>query len=245
MSKQDLSGQSGEAAKVGRGNLVAHVADALRDRILSGYYPSGAKLPSEARLTDTYGVSRTVIREAVASLRSDGLVEPRQGAGVFVLDVDAAKLPPFHIVDREKISSVIEMIELRAAVEIEAAGLACLRRSPAQEDRIREIHRAFADKAREGLPTTDSDFEFHLAIADATSNPRFQEFLKLLGRNFIPRAALKADQREETSPDYLDQIVDEHRAILAAISEQNEEAGRQAMRRHLKGSQQRYRALLD
>lgn len=77
------------------GNLVAKVSEQLRRSIQAGEITPGTKLPSEARLTESFGVSRTVIREAIAALRADRLVEARQGAGVFVLEPQPPEAVPF------------------------------------------------------------------------------------------------------------------------------------------------------
>jgi DNA-binding FadR family transcriptional regulator len=211
--------------------------------ILSGAVPVGKKLPGELALAAGHGVSRTVVREAIAALRADGLVEARQGAGVFV----TAREPParaFQRLDPSRISSVIEMLELRAAVEIEAAALASERRSPAQAEAIREASDAIAARIAAGEPTTDADFAFHLAIAEATNNARFPEFLRMIGARLIPRRALREEGGEAAPADYLAQIQNEHRAIAEAIAARDEAAAREGMRVHLKGSQSRYRALL-
>lgn len=133
------------------GTLVVQVAEALRRAIQGGEYKPGDKLPSEARLTETHGVSRTVVREAIAALRSDGLVEPKRGAGVFVLEPAATPGLPFQNIDHARISSIIELLELRAAVEVEAAGLAATRRSPAQEEAIMDRHRAVGGCIAKGV----------------------------------------------------------------------------------------------
>ncbi len=226
-----------------RRNLVDVVGEQLRREIASGNLTPGEKLPSESGLTEQYKVSRTVIREAIASMRADGLVEVRHGVGVFVRSVR-----PLHAgllaADPGRISSIIEMLELRAAVETEAAGLAALRRSPAQEETILRCLQAFDAAIAGGLPTADADFRFHLAIADATGNPRFREFLDLTGQKMIPRSSLQDDATEVAPAAYLAQIQDEHRQIADAISDRDETAAREAMRLHLKGSQQRYRNLI-
>lgn len=226
------------------GTLVVQVANALRTAILGGEYKIGDKLPSEARLTEVHGVSRTVVREAIAALRSDGLVEPRRGAGVFVLEPVAAPGLPFQNVDHARISSIIELLELRGAVEVEAAALASTRRSPQQEEVILERHRAVGECIANGKPTSAADFALHEAIAEATSNPRFVEFIALMGQNAIPRAAL-AGANGEASQAYLAQIHEEHGRIVSAISNGDPQAAREAMRAHLQGSQRRYRALLQ
>jgi len=226
------------------GTLVVQVADILRKAIRAGQYEPGDKLPSEARLTEEHGVSRTVVREAIAALRSDGLVEPRRGAGVFVLEPVAAPGLPFPNVDHARISSIIELRELRAAGEVEAAGLAAVRRSPIQEEVILDRHRAVGACIANGEPTSAADFALHKAIAEATSNPRFVEFIALMGQNAIPRAAL-SDATGEVSQSYLSQIHEEHTRIVGAISNGDAEEAREAMRTHLLGSQRRYRALLQ
>ena len=234
-------------AKSTRPNLVDQVSAELRQLILAGELSVGDKLPSEATLTKKYDVSRTVIREALAALRSDGLVESKQGAGVFVIEEEISS-GSLAAVNPERISSVVEMLELRAAIEIEASGLAAIRRSPAQDDRLFELLESFINKARKGEPTTEVDREFHLAIATATNNPRFSELLGLMGESVIPRQSLQDDNlesnTERTSLEYLEQIHSEHLQIAEAISTRDEDSARNAMRKHLKGSQNRYRKLL-
>ena len=232
-----------DRSETGR-TLVETVREALRDQISAGRYPPGTRLPSEAQMTQEFSVSRTVIREAIASLRADGLVEPRQGAGVFVLAPPAPVDLPFQNIDFVRISSMIELLELRTAVEAEAAALAAQRRSPAQEERIigclREVDRA----ANAGELTVEADFALHLAIAEATNNPRFGDFLSMIGSNLIPRKVLTESDSEPVPREYLDVISAEHHEIVNAILDGDEDAARAAMRQHLKGSQARYRALL-
>lgn len=228
----------------GRRNLVSEVATGLRGRIEKGEFEVGDRLPSEAQLTEAYSVSRTVVREAIAALRADGLVEPRQGAGVFVLEPSIGIQRPFQILDVDKISSIIEMLELRTAVEIEAAALAATRRSPAQEEEIYEAEAKIRALAQTGEDTTEADFRLHRAIAVAANNPRFAEFLDLMGPSVIPRSALQASGAHRSPDSYISLISSEHRAIADAIVAGDADGARDAMRRHLKGSQQRYRNML-
>ncbi len=235
--QREANGQSGAT-------LVVQVANVLRNEIASGKYQPGEKLPSEARLTESHGVSRTVVREAIAALRSDGLVEPRRGAGVFVLQPMATQDLPFQNIDYARISSIIEVLELRAAVEVEAAGLAATRRSPAQEETILNLHHAVGACIAKEQPTSAADFALHTAIAEATNNPRFAEFMALIGQNAIPRSTL-ADTEGQTAKPYLQQLHEEHGRIVGAILNGNADEAREAMRVHLQGSRRRYRALLQ
>ena len=241
-----MSNQAKTDGGAAGGSLTTRLAETLRRAIAAGQFPPGSKLPSESRLTEAHGVSRTVVREAIAALRADRLVEARQGAGVFVLEGAAPSPAPLLLrnVDHERVSSMIELLELRTAVEVEAAGLAALRRSPAQEEVILERHYAVRACFEAGRPTSEADFALHLAIAEATNNPRFREFLALIGKTVIPRAALRNDDSEADQAAYINLILKEHEEIVAAISGGDEDGAREAMRRHLRGSQARYRALL-
>lgn len=225
-----------------RAPRAALLADDLRRRVLSGVIAIGGKLPSEAALTRAHGVSRTVVREAIAGLRAEGLVASRQGAGVFVIADGSGPDGAFQDVDPDKISSIIEMLELRAAVEVEAAALAARRRSATQEDAIFNACDAMEALVRGGAPSAPGDYAFHLAVVEAANNPRFAQFLDLIGLGVIPRAGLQ-EARPSAAP-YLAQIMAEHRAIADAIAAGDENTAKAAMRTHLDGSQQRYRNML-
>lgn len=225
-----------------KGNLTVALADELRALIHGGKMQPGERLPTEQAMVRRFSVSRTVVREAVAALRADGLVEPRQGSGVFVLKPPAPRFGVAPLTDeRAQLSDIIETIELRAAVEIEAAGLAATRSSPAQRARIQESSDRLGRLIESGDDAIDTDFEFHLRVADGTNNPRFSAFLGHLGRNAIPR--LKAPNRLAQKQTYLRQIQQEHQTIVEAIELGSTDQAREAMRRHLKGSQSRYERL--
>lgn len=243
MNSEDMSRSRARNRPV-RANLVQKLAASLREDILSGAYQLGAKLPSEAALTESHEVSRTVVREAIASLRSDGLVEARQGAGVFVISQSMPSSSMLKSFSPNKISSIIELLELRTAVEVEAAALAAKRRSPAQEGAILEACGEMRALIEVGESTVEADFEFHMAIAAATNNRRFSEFLELMGNRVIPRQRLESSEEEAATRRYLQQILAEHEKICRAISDQDEKGARDAMRLHLEGSGNRYRELL-
>lgn len=246
MSEARIETGNGRGRPLGKRkvNLTARVSEGLRNAIVSGAVAIGEKLPSEASLTTEYKVSRTVVREAIALLRADGMVESRQGSGLYVVSRGAIAVPVFPAVDQSRISSMIEFLELRAAVEIEAAGLASQRRSPAQEEAIFEGCEAIEATIEAGGATAEDDFRLHLKIADATNNVRFREFLEMVGARLIPRRALQDGQVENTPAHYLEQIQKEHRTIAEAISQRDEARARDAMRGHLQGSRDRYRQLL-
>lgn len=221
---------------VGR-SLVAQIAASLRRDIDAGKFKPGDKLPSENDLTRLHSVSRAVVREAVAILRSEGLLEARRGVGVFVTNAEL-KGAPFSGLSLERISSVIELLELRAACETEAAGLAAARRSPSQMEAIIDLHRQIGANLEKGLSTRDADFAFHLAIAQATQNRRFSELLQLIKPGII----LSRGQSGNLSMN--PNLQEEHGRIVNAIFAGGPTGAREAMSTHLQGSLARYKALL-
>ncbi|WEX74454.1 FadR family transcriptional regulator [Sinorhizobium numidicum] len=231
--------------RTSRKSFASHVADALRGQIEAGFYAPGDKLPTEPALIERFGYSRTVIREAIAALRADGLVESRQGAGVFVIGPKPADEGLKLFTDEtSKISDIIEELELRIGIEVEAAGLAAARSSPAQEAEILAQVDKFAELAAQGKPTDEADFQFHMAIAAATNNARFKAFLEHVGRRMIPRVKFKTVMGGVDPLPSRDQpILEEHREIADAILARDPDKAREAMRRHLVTGIKRYRAL--
>jgi GntR family transcriptional repressor for pyruvate dehydrogenase complex len=226
-------------------NLTAELVDLLTREITSGKLAPGSRLLTEQEMMATFGVSRTVVREAVSALRSEGLVLTRQGVGAFVA-ADAQKRP-FRIAPAEakSVGEVLRVMELRMGVEIEAAGLAADRRSAKHLAKI-EAELAKIDAAIErGEAAIEADFEFHRAIAAATANPHFESFLGYLGHYIIPRQSVRIEKfgRDEQAA-YLRKVQREHRAISTAIAKRDAEAARDAMRAHLSNSIARYQSFV-
>jgi GntR family transcriptional regulator, transcriptional repressor for pyruvate dehydrogenase complex len=227
-----------------RQNLTQKVVISLRQRIEGGTLKPGDKLPTEHKLIEEFGVSRTVIREAISALKADKLVDSRQGAGVFILEpVKKDETLALLSENPKTIASVIESLELRAAVEIGATELAAQRCSPAQEAEIYAKYNAFKAKVTAGELSEKEDFAFHVAIAEAANNKRFADFLMLLGRNTIPRSELRVKANLKQDPELEKRILSEHLEIMEAIAERNPLKAGQAMRVHLTQGAERYRAL--
>lgn len=222
-----------------RESLSSQLKKQILQKIDDKVYLPGERIPSESDLCAEFGVSRTVVREAVASLRADGVLKSRQGIGVFV--DDAPRLQPFEIspLPDAAVQEILQILELRLSVELEAAAMAAERRS---DEQLAEIGDALARLSAEGAGQSGPmDFEFHLAIARATNNPYFEKFLTFLGPQIIPRLRVNAIGGKARTGAYNDKLQDEHRAILDAIEAQDPAAARDAMRRHLSGSLMRYR----
>lgn len=220
-------------------SLAQELVDVLGERIREGQLAPGDKLPTEAAVMAEFGVSRTVVREAISKLQAAGLVETRHGVGTFVVGPGQAsfRITPEQL---ETLRDVIAVLELRIGLETEAAALAAMRRSEAHLQSMRLALDEFAAAVGEGRDAVAPDFAFHLEIARATQNAHFAELLSSLGAKIIPRARL-ADESSEDLKAYLLRANAEHESIFDAIVRQDPEAARAAMRTHLANSRERRR----
>ncbi|MDQ0391510.1 FadR/GntR family transcriptional regulator [Labrys monachus] len=227
-------------------NLTSGLIDLLVERIVSGELAPGQRLPTEQAIVSATGVSRTVVREALASLRARGLITTRQGLGAFVSDKPISKT--FSIVpeELESIPDILHVLELRMSVEVEAAALAAARRDAGDLKRIEIALGALEEAIGAAAPGAEEDFAFHRAILEATHNPYFARFIDVFGASIIPRqrvrlGAMPSAKREA----YLRRIQKEHEAIFAAILAGDAAASRRAARAHLTKSYERYAALRE
>ena len=230
-----------------RSRSLAHdVVDGLTGRIRDGKLATGAKLPTEAEIMEEFGVSRTVVREALSRLQASGLVETRHGIGTFVVgmgDAAAFRISPDQL---GTLQDVIAVLELRIGIETESAALAATRRSPENLATLRGALAAFSAALEEGRDAVGPDFQFHLEIARSTQNHHFVDLMSTLGGMMIPRARLEppgplTPERQT----YLRRVNAEHESIVDAISRQDPEAARAAMRTHLANSRERRRRLAE
>jgi GntR family transcriptional regulator, transcriptional repressor for pyruvate dehydrogenase complex len=227
-------------------NLTEELTATLAERIRSGELVSSEKLPTEQEMIAAFGVSRTVVREAIAALRAEGLVESRQGAGVFV--VGDKRRRPFRIEadGAATVEGVIAIMELRRSVEIEAAGLAAERRTDIQLKAIQQAVAAFDAVIGTGDVAVSADFEFHKSICQATGNPYFESFLEFLGHHIIPRQTVRVQvSSAEEMTRYLQKVSREHHQIVTSIEARDGAAARRAMGRHLTRGRDRYASLLS
>lgn len=222
--------------------LAGELAHRLSTRIVDGHYAAGDKLPREADLMHEFGVSRTVVREAISSLQAGGRVETRHGVGSFVLSPQDAL--PFRIEHEQLgiLTDVISLLEVRIGLETESAALAAQRRTFADLSKIRGALDAFVQALNEGRDAVDADLAFHRCLAQASGNSHFADLLEAIGSRGVPRHRLgKDDPLKAGRSAYLQRVQQEHEAIYNAIEAQDSEAARAAMRTHLSNSRDRLR----
>jgi len=211
--------------------LCEQVARQIQNLILEGRWPEGYQLPPERELAEKFGVSRTVIREAIKVLSARGLVEVIPGRGTFVTSLDMKAVSLYmSLLVKARSASLLQFHEIRSALEVAAAGAAAERATPDELIQLREIveqiDRCLAADAKEEF--IQADVHFHAMLADASHNPLFQAVLD-------PIMGTLADMRRITyhiagSPQH-GQIF--HRRILECIERADAEGAREAMRQHM------------
>ncbi|MDD2924581.1 FadR/GntR family transcriptional regulator [Rhodoferax sp.] len=211
--------------------LSDQVADVLAAEIRAGRLAVGDKLPTEAVLVAQFSVSRTVVREAMSRLKSLGLVDSRQGSGVYVREQGFSPLnfDASSVVSKQ---AVIQMVEVRRGLEAEVAALAAQRRTQADVRRIRKCISLLTRAVQAGGDGVDEDVQYHRAIAEAARNPFLIGTLEYLGQ-FLSGATRVTRANEARRTDFAGQVCDEHAAILQAIEAGDAAAARQAAARHM------------
>lgn len=222
--------------------LTAEIVARLTADIVSGKLLPGSRLPTEQEMIAATGVSRTVIREAVAALRADKLVVSRQGIGTFVAEKVRR---PFRVEfdEHSSLRDVLNVMELRTGIEVEAAGLAAERATPAQIRKITERFEAIQAAIDAGENAVEEDFAFHCEIAEATNNPQFKVFLEYLGSVVIPRQTVWGRSAPLLRRNNLTLFQREHAKILSSIRTHDVPKARVAMHAHLGASRDRHQKL--
>ncbi len=206
------------------------VAEQIESLILNNDLRSGDRLPPENELGRQYGVSRTVIREAVRSLAAKGLVQVTQGSGTVVRAMT-------NELASQSISSVLKqnarrvdiekLLEVRRMLEVEIAGLAAERRTPEDMQRLKELVAKMAQEGTVGF--VENDVAFHAALAKATHNEFFEILL-----NSIAEAMIHVRHIALNVPGTPDRALAYHGAIFGAVEQEDAAGARAAMGKHLR-----------
>lgn len=220
--------------------LADTLAARLREEIVSGNLIAGDKLPSEHEISESYGVSRPTVREAIGRLRHDGLVVSRQGSGVFVADPQASTVFRLDVQDFENREEVGHIVELLIGVEGVATQLAAERRSPQDLALIQLRLNAVQEAIDRGEPGVEEDVAFHRAIIEATGNPYFRDLSEFLDRKV--RSFIRTARQNSARFSGLAQMVQaEHVEIYKAIAASDGPAARAAAELHVNNAADRLR----
>jgi len=220
------------------GSLSDRIYEEIYQKITLGEWPLGTRLPTEVDLARQFGVSRTVVREALLRLRIDGVVESRQGAGTRVINTPNRAV--LELAEPGSIADLQRCYEFRVGIEGEAAYLATLRQSP---ERIADIERAHQQMkeviAHPSALGADEDINFHLAVAKATENSYYITTIESATRAIIVGIQIASTLSRWTNEERIANAVIEHAKLLEIIKSGDAEQARMAMRAHIEGARGR------
>lgn len=203
----------------------------IRALITSGELTSGDKLPPERKLSEKFGVGRSVVRDAIRKLEFYGIVKTLPQSGTFIAGLGMVALEGL-ITDMLNIeeSDFNSLVETRVLLEVEAAGRAAERRTPDDIITLQKTLSAYEEKALNDLSAVEEDLLFHIKIAEASGNTVLKSLMIIITPDLIKsftRLNVCGDDRAQRT-------VKEHREILNHIIDKNKEGAEQAMRVHLK-----------
>ncbi len=202
----------------------------MLETILSRRLEVGDRLPSERELGEQFGVSRTVVREAVRALVAKGLIEVRSGSGLRVAAVDAAAVSEsMSLYLRGSTLDFEKVHEVRALFEVHIAGVAAERATEEDVTRLREVHERMRAEGDDVEAAARDDLEFHRVIARATQNDLYLLLMDSIG------SALIDIRRENLGSGSAPMTLDQHEVILERIATGDPEGARAAMAVHLEG----------
>jgi GntR family transcriptional repressor for pyruvate dehydrogenase complex len=217
------------------------IAQQLREQILNETISVGKRLPTEQMLGTQFGVSRNIVRDAIARLKEMGLVETRHGVGTFVKG-DAEQTRAEASTDGlMALLPLMHLYHMRLELETGAAALAATHRSQTQLDQIRAALSALMRAGDEWEQASKATFDFHKVLTEATQNPFIISTHHHLASS--TRDAIRTLRLRATDEQCIADILAEHEAIFQAIEMRDAKLARQAMRAHLERGMTRYRQM--
>jgi GntR family transcriptional repressor for pyruvate dehydrogenase complex len=218
--------------------LSDRLAALLGAQIESGALQPGDRLPTEQRLAEAHRVSRTVVREAVHQLKSRGMVQSRQGSGVFVAPRADNQPLAFDPTVLTSVQAVVHVVEVRRVLEGEIAALAAERASRAQIAALRRALKAIDDAVAAGRDGVAEDLAFHRVIGESTGNPQFRLLLGFL-EQYLREGMRITRGNEARRLDFMAEVQREHCAIYEAIAARDPAAARRLATEHITRGEQR------
>ncbi|CAM3087315.1 FadR/GntR family transcriptional regulator [Paracoccus nototheniae] len=218
-------------------SLADQVYDRLLTQIVEEQYPLHSRLPPEQMLAVSCGVSRPVLRAALARLRDDGIITSRRGSGNYV-----ARRPTRQVMSFVPLGSITDIqrcYEFRIDIEGAAAGWAARRRDEADLAALDVAYQRMDQTYQERALGVDADQMLHLAIARATKNAFFQTVLESLAQQIGFGMRLSRSLTLLADPDRQALVQSEHWRVIKAIRDQKPDAAADAMRAHIAAARDR------
>lgn len=239
LSKKKAAQQKGQGAaktfaRVKSPSRSELVIDKITNSIINGELVDGELLPSENKLCEIFGVSRSILREAVRVLAAKGLVEVVHGSGTYV------RLPKISVPEEAVRNyllthsfSLEQLMEVRMPIELEIARWAALRREDVHIQSMEEAMRIMRSESFTDEEKAEADGEFHKAIIAATSNPLFGIMISSIMVNLHISRIIAIRHFG------IDSVIKEHEIILEAVKNNDPEAASAGMRVHMEHAMER------
>jgi GntR family uxuAB operon transcriptional repressor len=226
------------------GRRYVAIGNSIRNELLSNNYQIGDRLPTERDIAEQYGVSRTVIREAIIMLELEGLVEVRKGSGVYLVAniVQNRSEPntPFTeaALSQQNDIGPFEMLQGRQLIESNLAEFAALNVTKSEIMAMRQVLKKEKQLVEAGLPSDDLDKQFHIQIAQASKNSLLIEICEAMWERREASAMWKQLHSRIDSTNYRLKWLDDHSAILTAMQRKDAAEAKRAMWQHLENVKQ-------
>jgi GntR family transcriptional repressor for pyruvate dehydrogenase complex len=220
-----------------KSDLPALIADDIREQIVHRLLVPGSKLPTEKEMCEQHGVSRVVVREAVARLRHEGLVTSHQGRGVFVASPEDGRFLSIDDGALSRPEDYKKLYELRKILESGTAALAAIHRDSDDLEQMEQQFSRMAEPDVDADTYVDADISFHKAIATASNNAFLVLFISFVDARLKESISLALSRLDFRKTIEISAV--EHRTILDRISRRDSEGARIAMQTHLENSSRR------
>ncbi len=208
------------------------VFEQIRELIFRGKLKPGEKLMTERDIAEAMDVSRTSVRNAITRLVTMGLIENHQGKGTFVVEPSSQNENPFAAAMTEQDATIYDLLEVRMGLECVAASLAAKRADAtdisAMEQSIKEMEKeVHADR-----PGTQADTSFHMAVSYATKNPLHIHVMRNF-YDYLFHGIRESLQSLYENPENIEVILSQHKAIMEAIINRDQEKAFDKMQQHI------------
>jgi GntR family transcriptional repressor for pyruvate dehydrogenase complex len=208
------------------------ILDQIKNFIKEGHLKWGDKLPTEMELSEKFEVSRTSVREALSALSLTGILEIHQGEGIYVKKSPSnAIIEPLSFILLLEKDQIQNILEVRKALEIEAADLAAQRRENEDLETLRLLVEDMERDLPEAVNSEKTDLAFHLALAKASKNPLIDRLMNTIQE--IISDTLHVTRALWLSSGTTQRLVEEHREIYLAVAARDNHTARQLMYEHL------------
>ena len=217
------------------------VAAELRQMISNGNFTVGDKMPAERHLAEQLDVSRALLREALIMLEIQGLVEVRQGSGVYIIRLPDGGTPKGDDSD----IGPFELMQARQVLESSIAEAAALTVTKNDIEDLQRILQIQEQEVRDGSTDYGSDEQFHLRVAEATQNSVLAESVRHLWLQRRRSSMWEQLHRHIVNTTYWQRWLEDHRAVLNALKRKDPVAAKHAMWQHLENVRETLLLLSD